>query len=386
MKPCSTKGVFSANQLKFHKKYLKELTVQPDSGVFEQHCKYHICLHPAQLIDYDQAIKDELSKKIGRYDEPFDGILLGFRNIKLHSDIGLIGSDSYYIHMDVSADFFIFRPKLEMVLKGTVTRITKDHVGCLTYKTFNVSLPKTESDDDSWLGSRVNVGSEVQFQITHVNLLARLPHIRGEIESIIGESGAVIAQTKLKKKNKKTVFHNEDNSAEQTVVNEPPKIMQASKYRKPKKSQRPIQTNEESESLTEESQPPRKKHRKNKQEDHLDDGAETSQISQTEGSPQKEKRKHKQKTLEDSQLNVSEDSVKEASPKKRKNKRKDSDREVSLESLDMKSLFADADNDFSTKVQESGVGEKKSKRKRSQEFYLPEVKLEPDSDLEKIVG
>lgn len=50
----------------------------------------------------------------------FDGILLGFQNVKLHSDIGLIGSDSYYIHMDVSADFFIFRPKLDMILNGNI--------------------------------------------------------------------------------------------------------------------------------------------------------------------------------------------------------------------------------------------------------------------------
>lgn len=51
--------------------------------------------------------------------------------------------------------------------------------------------------------------------------------------SIVGESDAVITQPKLK--NKKTVFHDEDNSAEQSVVSEPTKIMQASKYRKPKK-------------------------------------------------------------------------------------------------------------------------------------------------------
>lgn len=130
------------------------------------------------------------------------------------------------------------------------------------------------------------------------------------------------------------------------------------------RSQPPIETSEETE-------PPKKKHRKNKHE------GETSQTSQGEESPQKEKRQHKKLSV-----------LPGSSPKKRKHQRQDSD--VSLESLDTKSLFADADNDFNTKVQESGVSDKKPKRKRSHsishDLYLADIKLEPDSDLEKIVG
>lgn len=61
--------IFSGNQIKFDKDYLDELTSEPNSGVFKQECKYHIALHPAQFNDFGQSIKDELGKKIAKYDE-----------------------------------------------------------------------------------------------------------------------------------------------------------------------------------------------------------------------------------------------------------------------------------------------------------------------------
>lgn len=109
--------------------------------------------------------------------------MLGFTDIRLQSELGVIGMDNCHIHIDIVANFFIFRPEIGMILKGTVTRTTEDHVGCLVYHTFNISLPKPQGDevDGDWLGTNVSVKSEVEFKITYADLNTRIPYIRGEL-------------------------------------------------------------------------------------------------------------------------------------------------------------------------------------------------------------
>lgn len=129
----------------------------------------------------------------------FKGILLGFEGLRLLSQLGSIGLDNLYIHLDVRASFFVFRPEIGMSLKGlfthvtifrlilinilgTVTQTTQDHVGCLVYHTFNISLPKPVDDPNkTWLGYNAVPTNEVEFKITFVELNGRLPYIRGEL-------------------------------------------------------------------------------------------------------------------------------------------------------------------------------------------------------------
>lgn len=111
------------------------------------------------------------------------GILLGYQNIKLINDKGVIHNDSNGIHVDLEGDFFVFKPEIGKELKGVLNRKGKDFVGVLVYNTFNVSIPKPQSTDDGdeWLGNDVQIGSEVLFQIQHVDTLQHLPYIRGEL-------------------------------------------------------------------------------------------------------------------------------------------------------------------------------------------------------------
>lgn len=47
-----------------------------------------------------------------------DGLLLAYKNPTLLSPFAGILHDTCYIHMDIEADFYIFRPKVETKLKG----------------------------------------------------------------------------------------------------------------------------------------------------------------------------------------------------------------------------------------------------------------------------
>lgn len=109
-----------------------------------------------------------------------NGILLGYGNIKLLSNMGTISNDSPYIHYDLMVDFFVFKPEIGKEMQGIVNRKSKDHVGILVYNAFNVSLPKPK-DEDEWLGNSVNMGYEVLFRITYIDLSSYLPYIKGEL-------------------------------------------------------------------------------------------------------------------------------------------------------------------------------------------------------------
>ncbi|KAJ8943166.1 hypothetical protein NQ318_008030 [Aromia moschata] len=98
--------------LKFDKNVLKELKDDSNSGVELHKAPHHFSLHPIQLNDFGQSIKDILNQGIAKYNKKLDGILLGYQNVKLLSDKGLIVNDSCYIHMDLMAEFFVFKPEI----------------------------------------------------------------------------------------------------------------------------------------------------------------------------------------------------------------------------------------------------------------------------------
>lgn len=107
--------------------------------------------------------------------------MLGYKNIKLLSSDGTIVSDSCHVHIDIQADFYIFKPEIGSTLKGIVNKVGPVHVGCLVHKLFNISVYKSDDGDD-WLGNFVDIGHEVELNIIFIDLHSRLPHIRATLD------------------------------------------------------------------------------------------------------------------------------------------------------------------------------------------------------------
>lgn len=67
-------------------------------------------------------------------------------------------------------------------ISGMVTQKTENHVGCLVYQTFHVSIPNPmDNSDKTWLGYDAAPTNMVEFKITFVDLNGRLPYIKGEL-------------------------------------------------------------------------------------------------------------------------------------------------------------------------------------------------------------
>lgn len=106
--------------------------------------------------------------------------MLGYENIRLINKKGIIHNDSSGIHIDLEGDFYVFKPTIGREMQGIVNRMGKDFVGVLVYNTFNVSVPKPQTDD-IWLGHEVQIGDEILFQLQQVDTSLPLPYIRGEL-------------------------------------------------------------------------------------------------------------------------------------------------------------------------------------------------------------
>lgn len=48
------------------------------------------------------------------------GFLLAYKNPKLLTPLGDIFYDSCFIHIDIEADFYVFRPQIGHLLKGNI--------------------------------------------------------------------------------------------------------------------------------------------------------------------------------------------------------------------------------------------------------------------------
>lgn len=59
------------------------------------------------------------------------GFVLAFRNPKLLSNLGEMLYDSPFIHIDIEADFYLFRPTVGSFLKGKVNYIFVSFVICI---------------------------------------------------------------------------------------------------------------------------------------------------------------------------------------------------------------------------------------------------------------
>lgn len=174
----------------FEIEYLRSLKEDSKSCVYMEHAKEHLALHPFQLDNISNSIKELLNKNIARYCSHLSGILLGYDNIKLLEPDGVICDDSCFVHTDIEADFYVLKPEIDSTLQGVITKISKDHVACLVHKTFTISLPKPENAI-SWIGNKSQIGQEVQFTIVEAVFEGSLPYIRGNIISLdnIDDSG-----------------------------------------------------------------------------------------------------------------------------------------------------------------------------------------------------
>ncbi|KAG8038268.1 hypothetical protein G9C98_006595 [Cotesia typhae] len=163
-------------------KELEDLVNQKNSCVFKETIRKHIPMYSVHLSDVRKSFKDILNSSINTFDSSFDGLLISYQNPTILCPLTQMFYDVQFVHVDLQADFYIFRPTVDSILTGIANKKETNYIGVLMHKTFNVSITK-RSNDECWLGHNVVVGDKVTFRVTLVDLKAKVPFIRGELLS-----------------------------------------------------------------------------------------------------------------------------------------------------------------------------------------------------------
>ncbi|XP_015125264.1 dentin sialophosphoprotein [Diachasma alloeum] len=194
---------------------LEELTAlvnDEKSHVHLVQTKRHIALHPCQLGNLKQSLQDILGDELNYYDDKLNGLFLSYKNPRLLSENAAMLYDSFSCHVDIEADFYVFRPKVGYVLKGVIIKKPANHLGVLVHKAFNVSIPRRDDEGEDWQGDHLNVGDEVTFTVELMDLKpgrGKLPFIRGKL--VASDPADETAPKKSRKHNR---FTNDDVNSE----------------------------------------------------------------------------------------------------------------------------------------------------------------------------
>lgn len=256
-------------------------------------------------------------------------------------------NEEAYIHVDVIADFWVFRPTIGSQLKGVVNKKSDGHVSCVVHGCFNVPCHRPQdTPENAWCGRKVKLGQVVRFTVLKTDMTQKVPFILGDLQAdslvpvvmaksefdpieevdqdefeqriradgkALTDSDSGIDSVGNKKKRKSTGNEDEDDE-ENTGIS--PK----------KKKRKTTEVKDEDEKIEMES--PKKKKKKKKSKDRESEADES--LSQAEEevkievnpSPKKKNKKDKK---------IKEETPEEVTPSKSKKKKKD--KEIKTEIL-----------------------------------------------------
>lgn len=123
--------------------------------------------------------------------EDVDGVVISYSNIRFLQKMGRIMYDCPFLHIDITAQFISFSPKvgsslgftatvtlISQCIVGVVNKQSPDHVGLLIYDIFNGSIPshhltakyEWSYESDCWIDKSTNdlvdAGTAMSFLVT----------------------------------------------------------------------------------------------------------------------------------------------------------------------------------------------------------------------------
>lgn len=193
-----------------------ELLSAPDQKcLLESSCfrcvtvKEHLSLLPCFVGNLSKGIIEHLSGKILKYSALLNGVLLSYSRPTVMQKEGKILDEQPHIHFDLKYTVCIFRPILGSVLCGTVNKMGIDHIGCLLYDCFNVTVVckgrkwhKSDVHTHNNFPVELEGGASIWFTVTSLDTTGDILSLTGEYFDC-SEKFPQAQERKRKKKKKK---------------------------------------------------------------------------------------------------------------------------------------------------------------------------------------
>lgn len=149
---------------------------------------------PSYIGHVSDGILSALNAQILRYSKVYGGVVLSYSKPIVLGTQGLIMDEQPHIHFSVKVSMYVFRPRVNAILRGTVNSISTAHVGCLVYNCFNASvlarLGGHNARTTSGLFSKqLQVGRQIWFRVTRLDTTTEVLFMQGEYVGMVGERG-----------------------------------------------------------------------------------------------------------------------------------------------------------------------------------------------------
>ena len=145
-----------------------------------------MALLPSYIGRISEGVYEHLNGKVLHYVDDLGGVLLSYSRPRVLQSAGKILDEQPHVHFELEYTAHVFRPRVGSVLCGVVNNIGDDHIGCLVYDCFNVAInmhgKHRRSKNRAFL-LNCEVGKEVRFCVTELEIVAEILSIKGELLS-----------------------------------------------------------------------------------------------------------------------------------------------------------------------------------------------------------
>ncbi|XP_035794302.1 DNA-directed RNA polymerase I subunit RPA43-like [Anopheles albimanus] len=162
---------------KFSVEELQRAVCDPLSCVAKVQSNEILGLRPRDCEQITRGVRRCVTDRIGSYHAKVAGIVLGYAKIRIENTMPAFRSDSPYLHVRATIDYFVFRPRVGSTLRGIVNYVSKDFVSAVMFRVFNVTVKLTKPRS-------VKKGSQISFIVQSCDMKSQLPIIEGELVTI----------------------------------------------------------------------------------------------------------------------------------------------------------------------------------------------------------
>jgi DNA-directed RNA polymerase I subunit RPA43 len=112
------------------------------SAFDEVNLSLKVALLPMNSEQPLEAVKSQLNEMLLKYNEQLQGVPLTYSTLKFPEgkEYARILGEYHWLHVDVDTVMLVFKPRVGMVLKGTINQCSDSHISMLVYGMFNASI------------------------------------------------------------------------------------------------------------------------------------------------------------------------------------------------------------------------------------------------------
>ncbi|EJU04272.1 hypothetical protein DACRYDRAFT_40340, partial [Dacryopinax primogenitus] len=121
-----------------------------DQPFVRLHARMTLSIPPKFANNPKKGAEEMLDALVMRYSPTLEGILLAHTQLQFLCPTALLIADSPFSAANVSFVALVWRPRIGMRLRGSVSLCGPDHIGLILERTWNCSIPKWGLDEGVW--------------------------------------------------------------------------------------------------------------------------------------------------------------------------------------------------------------------------------------------